>query len=215
MVVLRRLDPVRQYGITDYQQQKKINDLVDIALIDVWAAWQGFADDRTKHWNEENRPLFDFEIHRSGGGDVILTLSEGSQRDDGFQVWHALDYGTPPHRIEGSNVDRMRFLVHAPIPGVSNYPPTYQSSSVAGDLRVNRPPVYLGNYIGSFAAVNHPGIEPRSYTEILLDRIYSRWYNRVTDLVHENTPYYYGNTRRDNDYLGSSYDAFYDTILYG
>lgn len=187
VVRVRTLDVEKRIFPSDEDLARVVRGAMEDLLYNIYERHNAFADHITRYWQPENKPIFDYEIYRNF--DTIGIIIEISTR--GGLAWQYLDYGTPPHPITPRERPFMRFksLSSGYQKGVPGQ--TYLSSTIAGDLRYSRKAEYLGDVRGAFSYVWHPGVEPRSYSEIVSERLQSRIGFLAGIFLTGNTGFYY------------------------
>ena len=167
VVRVRTLDVEKRVHADDEQLRRLVRGAMEDLLVGVYQAHGRWADNITRHWQPQNKPIFNYDIYREYDTiGIIISLSQS-----GGHAWQYLDYGTPPHVITPRQKPFMRFKSLTSGYQKSARDQTYLSSTVAGDLRYNRKAQYLGDTVGAFNYVEHPGVEPRSYSEYIHERL--------------------------------------------
>ena len=102
-------------------------------------------------WENET-PTFTMRIVETGAGTELTVMASGDQL--GIQKYHWSDLGTPPHRIEAKNPSG-RLVFNAP------YFPSTEPRVIASRKATR------GTDQVVVEGVNHPGVEPRRFTETI------------------------------------------------
>lgn len=147
---------------------KRQKEAMEKAAHDEWLAIgndvKAAHDDVVAKWT--HKPKFKVQRHWQGSYDTILLLVTGKHK----AIWFYVDLGTKPHPIRAKRVPKLKFQ-------------TAYSARTAPVAQAN---VGTGKSSGAWvqvAEVQHPGNEPRLFSETILDELTPAPVDRVQDAL--------------------------------